>query len=364
MADHLTWGWYVPAQWPFMEYQSQTNLDESGNGLSVDPAGYTEFTIRDADNDGIVYDEDFDGGPSRYYLDAVIGPTKTLYPQEIALYSNSSIVMNGQTITDIDMEVTLFTDGTYGVRILDWDIPAGHYSDVTAVTLGTWNGVEYSGISIAAVDEMFVCHVAGTLIDTLGGQKPIEQLKAGDLVRTLDHGYQPIRWIGRNTVVGVGAAAPVRIAAGTLENRFDCFVSPNHRVLVRGSVPELLFGEEEVLVTAKHLIDGTTITQTPRPLVEYVHFALDQHQVIFANGMPSETLLPGPQALELVSEIGRQELLQVFPELTSGWAAYGPAARLCLKKKEAEVLRWAMALERQLDMKVNGRLMPEYAYVD
>ena len=41
-----------------------------------------------------------------------------------------------------------------------------------------------------------VCFTRGTLIKTDQGERPIEDLLAGDMVLTMDHGYQPIRWIG------------------------------------------------------------------------------------------------------------------------------------------------------------------------
>ncbi len=39
-----------------------------------------------------------------------------------------------------------------------------------------------------------VCFAAGTLIDTPEGARAVETLTPGDLVMTLDHGAQPIRW--------------------------------------------------------------------------------------------------------------------------------------------------------------------------
>ncbi len=65
------------------------------------------------------------------------------------------------------------------------------------------------------------CFVAGTPIDTASGPRAIETLRPGDLVRTLDHGLQPLRWIGVRRVTGLGSFAPVRIAAGALDNTTD-----------------------------------------------------------------------------------------------------------------------------------------------
>ncbi|MBL9056263.1 MAG: Hint domain-containing protein, partial [Rhodobacteraceae bacterium] len=41
-----------------------------------------------------------------------------------------------------------------------------------------------------------ICFLRGTRITTPDGPRAIEDLAEGDLVTTLDHGPQPIRWIG------------------------------------------------------------------------------------------------------------------------------------------------------------------------
>jgi hypothetical protein len=297
MVDTLSWGWYFPTSFPFPEFLSQDVLDESLNGYMINNPYYIEYTIRDGDNDGVVNDDDLELGPVRYFGDYIIGPTTTLYPQEIALYTNSSIVMNGQVISGLSIEVTLFTDGTWGYRLMDTSIPQGHYSAVSSVTIGTWNGVEYTGIYTAGVDQMFVCYLAGTTIQTARGWVPVQQLRVGDLVETMDH--------GQNTILGVGKNAPVRIATGVLDNEVPVYVSPNHRLMIHGPFVELLFGEEDVLVAAKHLIDGDLIRSEPRALAHYVHFALDQHDIVMADGLLSESLLPGPEAIKTISEADR-----------------------------------------------------------
>ena len=53
-----------------------------------------------------------------------------------------------------------------------------------------------------------VCFTRGTLIKTNQGERPIEDLVAGDMVLTMDHGYQPICWIGSSKGAATGDLAP------------------------------------------------------------------------------------------------------------------------------------------------------------
>ncbi len=95
------------------------------------------------------------------------------------------------------------------------------------------------------------CYVAGTLLATADGPRAIETLVPGDLVMTMDHGLQPVRWIGRSTCTVSDRLAPVRIAAGALGHglpRRDLFVSQQHRMLVRSRIAERMTGRSEILI--------------------------------------------------------------------------------------------------------------------
>lgn len=337
MATIATWGWYVPSLFPGYSILSQNNLSSSGNGLSVDPAGYVEFDMIDANNDGVISDNDSFDGTYTAIGEYVSGPNLSLVPQEIALYTGSTVVLKGVSYT-VDMEVTLFTNGTFGVRIMDYDLPAGHHKDVTSITLGTWDGVEYGGIVLSAVDQMFICFVQGTGIETPNGRVAVETLSAGDTVVTADCGPATLRWTAQATTCGMGKNAPILFRAHSLGNVRDVYVSPHHRVLVKGAEIEVLFGVPEVLVAARDLVNGSTILRAPRRVVTYVHFACDKHEIVNADGMLTETLLPGTQAMAMMSASDAARLVATFPALRRGWTAYGPAARMCLKSTEAKLL--------------------------
>jgi len=124
-----------------------------------------------------------------------------------------------------------------------------------------------------------------------GAQIPVEGLNVGDRVLTRDHGVQQIRWIGRQTVRALGAFAPIRIAEGTLNNASDLVVSPNHRLFVYQRQDRLGAGRREVLVKAKYLLNGTTVTRTSGGFVDYFQMLFDRHEIIYAEGIAAETLL-------------------------------------------------------------------------
>lgn len=136
-------------------------------------------------------------------------------------------------------------------------------------------------------DLSVACYCRGTQILTPEGEVPVEALAVGDLLVTLSGTSRPIRWIGRRAYDGRFIACnrqilPIRIAAGALADEVpvrDLRVSPEHAVYIDG-----------VLIPARHLVNGATITQVDgTEQVEYFHVELDTHDVIYADGAPSET---------------------------------------------------------------------------
>lgn len=127
-----------------------------------------------------------------------------------------------------------------------------------------------------------------------GAQKAVQDLKAGDQVMTRYDGVQPIRWIGQSTVRATGEFAPVRIKAGALHNSNDLIVSPDHRLFIYQRSDAIGAGRAEVLVRARHLINGTTVVQQDGGFIEYFQLLFDQHQIIYAEGIAAETLIMDP----------------------------------------------------------------------
>jgi hypothetical protein len=189
-----------------------------------------------------------------------------------------------------------------------------------------------------------VCFTSGTLIKTQSGERPIENLVVGDMVPTMDHGYQPIRWIGSSKRAATGDLAPILIRKGALGNDRDLRVSPQHRMLLQCWQADMLFGELEVLATAKSLMNDQTILREDGGGVEYFHILFDTHEVIWAEGAPSESFHPGKQGWTALDQATRDEILTLFPQLAGGnLNAYGTSARTSLKHKEGKLLGAYMA---------------------
>jgi len=213
----------------------------------------------------------------------------------------------------------------------------GDFSDNTALG-GSITLTGVTGADLTEDNTNVACFVKGTLVDTPDGPRPIEDLVCGDLVETLDGGPQPIRWIGTRTVPSRGALAPVHLRAGAMGNHTALEISPHHRLLVSGWQAELMFGEEEVLTAALHLVNDSTIMRRTGASVTYLHILSDDHQIIGTHGLWSESFHPSAHAISGVSTQSRTELQQIFPELFVDAAPSHMTARRTPKSHEALLL--------------------------
>jgi serralysin len=193
------------------------------------------------------------------------------------------------------------------------------------------------------IEEIIPCFTAGTLIETPTGPRPVESIRPGDLVTTLDDGPQIVRWVGRRDMgladlLRQPALQPVELTAGALGPGLPdraMSVSPQHRVLLTGPSCALFFGEDEVLVPAHQLVGRPGVRQRLGP-VSYVHLLFEKHQIVQTHGLWSESFQPGPMVLRNMPDAQREELFALFPELAEG--SEFPAARATLKAHETRVL--------------------------
>jgi hypothetical protein len=97
-----------------------------------------------------------------------------------------------------------------------------------------------------------------------------------------------VRWLGRRRLdcrrhPRPWDVLPVRIRQDAFvpgQPRRDLVLSPDHAVLVAGA-----------LIPVRYLVNGATIVQEDAGTVEYWHVELDRHDVLLAEGLPSESYL-------------------------------------------------------------------------
>ncbi|WP_298860656.1 Hint domain-containing protein [uncultured Sulfitobacter sp.] len=220
---------------------------------------------------------------------------------------------------------------------------SGDFSDNTSMSGGSLSfSPEAERSSFSADNTGVVCFTTGTAILTQRGNVLIEELVIGDLVVTADNGPQPVRWIGMRrldtkTLSAAPNLRPILINSHVLQNERPLLVSPQHCMML-GS---------HNLVRAKHLVEkmaGVRIAHGKRSIT-YVHLMFDAHQIIFAEGAPSESFYPGPMSLKMIHTKMRHELFTLFPDLKHEQDCrdriaqnYGETARYVIKKRELPVL--------------------------
>ena len=215
-----------------------------------------------------------------------------------------------------------FIQATYNGDSLDDPTTGSNYagfsSTATRVGAGEDFGTDQDGFSIQREAGTFsnsstptpgaqnLCFASGTLIETPSGFTPIERLTAGDLVRTMDAGFQPIRWIYYEQITAVDLAADPKlrpICVPTAHQDAPTLrLSRHHRVMIDSKAVQRMFGVSQVLVPAKDLLGqgGVFVDETSRPFA-YFHVLLEGHHIVNANGIATETLLLADQSIKALS---------------------------------------------------------------
>ncbi|MCP9319598.1 Hint domain-containing protein [Acetobacter persici] len=193
----------------------------------------------------------------------------------LAFQSDGSATLEGDpvlTVTEGGVSRSVSIEGNYAGEhfVLSDDGSGG-----TVATLEPDNGTP--------------CFCRGTLIATERGETAVEDLAIGDRVRTASGALRPIRWIGHRSYSGPFVrrnknVLPIVIRAGALGDglpRRDLSVSPLHAMALEG-----------VLIPAICLINGISILQAERiDEVTYFHIELETHDILLAEGAPSESFV-------------------------------------------------------------------------
>lgn len=197
-----------------------------------------------------------------------------------------------------------------------------------------------------------ICFTPGTMIATPYGLRDIASLREGDYIQTRDNGPAEIVWMGQRRVSGARMIAmphlaPIRLRRGALDNDVPdagLLVSPDHRVLLRGPRARALFGSDEVLVNARDLVnDHSIIVDRAIRQVTYLHMMLPRHEIVFANGVATETFHPASADLAMMEPDEQARLAEHLPDVAIDSSAYGGYARRVLAASEAAILQSDLA---------------------
>lgn len=216
------------------------------------------------------------------------------------------------------------------------------YSDNTEFASGegiAFTGASADNSSFTIENTGVVCFTADTLVLTPAGEVPIQRLRPGDKIVTRDNGVQPLIWSAARRIDGLELAKnpalrPIFIAPELIGAHKRLLVSPQHGMVIRRE------DGDETLVRARHLArlkGGQARIAYGRQQVVYFHLMFEAHQIIYANGAPSESFYPGPQALGALAPAPLRELTNLFPDLISASqpeAEYGDTARRFVRFKE------------------------------
>lgn len=241
------------------------------------------------------------------------------------------------------IEVLRAGDGRKPLLIFDQDVPPRDTELwIVKHTLGSSETNEKARKGV-------ICFTPGTMIATPNGPRDILHLQAGDKVQTQDNGIAEILWMGSQHLSAARLRAmpemrPVRLKAGALDRGVPddgLLVSPDHRLVVNGAKARAIFGQDELLVAAKDLINDHTIIRDHSVAgVSYIHMLLEHHQIVFANGVPTESFHPAHASLKSLSPAEQARLFAQLPELEGNASSYGGFARRMLAQSDAALLRY------------------------
>lgn len=305
-------------------FSAQVSSKQTTQVLPVYPAG--QFCVVSGvcfgDEIGFADDLSLNDVYALHKSAATKGMTVRTKGHHLQVVPETAIATPGATVV-IDCAVTLMSPNSDTIEALVLvEIDGDDAAEVYLMPLGslapeqhyTLVGVDVAGARKRLAELACVAFSRGTHITAAdGSQIKVEDLKPGDAVLTRDCGVQQIRWIGMNTRRAVGEFAPVKIRKGALNNHEDLVVSADHRLFIYQRDDAIGAGRSEVMVKARHLVNGDTITRQVGGHVDYYQLLFDSHQIIYAEGIAVESLLVDTHTRPALPEEVQAALAKTLP---------------------------------------------------
>ena len=196
---------------------------------------------------------------------------------------------------------------------------------------------------------VMVCVCRGTPVLTATGYRPVESLKAGDMLQTLSGELKRILWADSSRLDPASLdllpnMRPIRIRANALGAGYpssDLELSPQHRIYVNGRGIEATAGVGTGLIAAKHLVGlpGVEVVGDAET-VDYFHILLPDHDVIWTAGLPTESMYIGPYTAARLNPSHRRALQALYPDFATRFRNGAETPFSLLKGKVArQILR-------------------------
>ncbi len=245
---------------------------------------------------------------------------------------NASVLVSSDP--DAPSLTSLFVSPGSDIANATSTVTIDHETDLDYDGDGTIDAVGNGQFSVES--SVTLCFAEGTRILCANGERNVEDLRKGDLITTIDHGLQPILWIGctrynKLKLLENAKRCPIELSAGA------------------GAGGEL----EKIRVTRQHrvldargfLVKAIDLVRVPKckariakgvKKVTYYHVLLPNHELIFSNGIATESFYPGKEAMKSIGETARASIVKLFPKLATELAetAYGPMARPVAKLRD------------------------------
>lgn len=239
------------------------------------------------------------------YLTASVSATFTLKFSETATPSKTAFTSSGGT----PFALKLGTLGGGGAAHAgDWDIT---YLNATGGVVNSFTNIvgsesllgsgatsairfKISGAGTISLQHITAsdlnCFCEGTLINCPDGERPVEELQAGDVLVTAEGEKTTIKWVGQQHVntqlLHPTRINPVFISKGALGDKLperDLLLSQDHAVAIDGT-----------LYNAGALVNGETIYQVsemPKEGFTYYHIETGEHELLVAEGVAAESFI-------------------------------------------------------------------------